>query len=708
MIRLSKALAKTLPRQWITKPWLGLGWLTLALGVSACGQAPTTPPKPAAGQAPATPAPALGSWGVQTRYIAQDINPGDDFYRYVNAGWLATSDIPQGLARYSAFTELTLAAERQTQAIITQLGVQKAPRGTPAQQISELYSSYVDLNVRNTLGVTMFQRDIADILAARDHFEIAALMGRVGYPSLFISGATLDPANPSRYMVEIGQGGLGLPDRDYYLRDLPPYTGYRQQYVAYIEFLLQRIGFRDATAKAQEILQFETALAEVHWTRAAKRDVLRMYQPMSLTQLSQFAPGFFWERYLRASRMPTEGDIFVSTDTAVQQTARLFAQADLQMLKCYLAAQLINRYAHLLSNDLVAAHFALYSRTLQGIAEPRPLEVRAVRFVNDYLGEQVGKLYVEQYFPAAHKQAMEELVGYVVQAFQQRLASNPWMDEATRDQAFAKLAAFRTKIGYPEQWHDYADLEIARLELVNNVRRIERWHHRQDLKRLEEGRREWEWSMTPQTVNAYYSPLRNEIVFPAAILQPPFFDPHADPAVNFGAIGMVIGHELGHGFDDQGSRFDSAGRLREWWTAPARTNFDDFTARLVEQYNQYTPLAGNRIDGALTLGENIGDLGGLAIAFTAWQNYQREHYPDAPPVRDGVSADQRFFLSYAQMWRSLYQPDALRQMLVTGPHSPAQYRVNGVLRNFDPWYSAFSIDAEADLYLQPLERVRIW
>jgi len=356
----------------------------------------------------------------------------------------------------------------------------------------------------------------------------------------------------------------------------------------------------------------------------------------------------------------------------------------------------------------VDAKFDFYSRTLSGIAEQRPLEIRAVRFVSHTLGEQLGRLYVERYFPPASKAAIEKLVGYELQAFRERLRANPWMDEPTRREAFAKLDAFRTKVGYPDRWHDYSSVRIAPDDLVGNVERLERWGLDDAREKLKGPAREWEWAMFPQTVNAYYSSSANEIVFPAAILQPPLFDPKADPAVNFGAIGVIIGHEMGHGFDDQGSRYDGSGKLRNWWTAQARANFDQRTQRLVKQYDRYSPLPGLHLNGQLTLGENLGDLGGVTIAHSAYRKYVAGELKGEAPVVDGTTGEQRFFLGFAQTWREVQNAQSLREQVLTDEHSPNEYRVNGIVRNFDPWYAAFGVGQDAKLYLPEKDRVSLW
>jgi len=387
----------------------------------------------------------------------------------------------------------------------------------------------------------------------------------------------------------------------------------------------------------------------------------------------------------------------------------LFNKTPLNTLRDYLAFQYLNNYAELLSEEWSDAYFDLFSRRLQGIDQPRPLEERALVLVNTHLGEEMGKLYVERYFPAESKAKTEEMVGFIKQSMQQHLEQLDWMDDATRKSALAKLANFKTNIGYPDQWHDYSTMQISKNDLVANMLQISNWYRKDSRAKLDEPVRTWEWGHNPQEINAYYAPDRNQIVFLAGILQAPFFDPNADPAVNFGAIGMVIGHEIGHGFDDQGSQFDGEGKLRNWWSQTSAKNFKVKTDKLVTQYNAYTPLKGLHVNGQLTLGENIGDMSGVAVAYTAYQKYAAAKYPNGtPPVLDGYTGNQRFFMGYAQLWRTVWTDETLRMIVLTNPHSPGEYRVNGILTNFDPWYEAFGVKENDALFLPKKDRISIW
>ncbi|HEX5093971.1 MAG TPA: M13 family metallopeptidase [Burkholderiales bacterium] len=650
----------------------------------------------------------LGKWGVETQYIDPAIQPGDDFYRYVNEGWLKTAKIPQGLPLYGAMVEVALRTEQQLKQILDDLPKTGLKPGTPAQQLADLRASYLDLDRRNALGMSMLKEGLDAALKANDRGTLARLMGRIGYDSLFDGGVERDPGEPTRYVFALGQGGLGLPGRDYYLNKGEPYAGFRKAYQDYIAGTFRRAGVGNGKRKAAAILAFETEIARRQWTPTEERDALKNYDRKPLATLVAYAPGFDWRAFLAEGGFGDVQEVLLGTNTAVQRIAKLYARTPMDTLRAYVAFHYLDGHAGLLSQPWVDAQFDFYSRKLSGIAEPRPLEIRAVRFVSHTLGEQLGRLYVERYFPPESKAAIEKLVGYELRAFRERLRDNAWMDEATKREAFAKLDAFKAKVGYADRWHDLSGVRIAADDLVGNVERLERWGLEDARAKLKEPARDWEWAMFPQTVNAYYSSTSNEIVFPAAILQPPLFDPKADPAVNFGAIGVIIGHEMGHGFDDQGSRYDGAGRLRNWWTARARANFDARTQRLAKQYDRYSPLPGLHLNGELTLGENLGDLGGVTVAHAAYRGYVAEELKGAAPVIDGYTGDQRFFLGFAQTWREVQNEQSLREQVLTDPHSPNAFRVNGILRNFDPWYAAFGVGRDAKLYLPEDERVSLW
>jgi endothelin-converting enzyme/putative endopeptidase len=650
----------------------------------------------------------LGSWGIETRFLSDRVAPGDDFYDYVNQGWIESTEIPTGFPVVSSFTEVFLKTEDQTAAIIESLCETNAAAGSPEQQISALHASYLDLERREALGLSMLEAELAELLAAPSREDIARQMGRVGYPSMFRLDIDIDSGNPQRYVPVLSQSGLGLPGRDYYLRDDAPFPGHREAYIAYISGVFERAGIDTPEQRARSILDVETALAKAHWTPAQARDILLNYHLMSVGELLEFAPGFDWQAFLGEAGLEGVDELLVATDTAIQRSARIVAQTPLETLRSYLAFHLLDDHAPLLSAEWDAARFAFYGQRLSGIAEQRALDARAIEFVNRRLGEPLGRLYVERYFPPESRAQMQRMAKHLRAALHDRLTRLDWMDDETRAAALRKLSAFREKIGFPDVWQDMSGIEISASDLAGNVRRIDAWHHDDALEKLAGPVREWEWLMSPQTINAYYSPDRNEIVFPAAILQPPFFDPHADPAVNFGAIGVVIGHEIGHGFDDQGSRYDDEGALRNWWSDASRAAFEKRTALLAAQFDAYSPIEGVSVNGQLTLGENIGDLGGLAIAHDAYQRFVAEEYDGNAPLIDGFTGNQRLFLSYAQIWRSKMTEDRQRQLLLVDPHSPSLFRVNGIVRNLTPWYEAFDVDAEQALYLAPEDRVHIW
>ena len=650
----------------------------------------------------------LGDWGVDTSTISTDIDPGDDFFRYVNEGWLEHTELPAGFSTYTAFHELYLRSEDRIEGIIQASADAHAEAGTLAQQVGDLYASYMDTDRINALGVEPLRAGLARISEAEDLADIAYLFGQPGYPSIVGAGVQRDEGDPSHYIVYLGQAGLTLPTRDYYLLDDERFVEYRAAYRQYIADMFGFLGMDDGEARADRIIALETALAEVYWTPAQSRDRVATYNPVSLDELHEMAPEFDWDAFLDGSDYGDQTRFVVSQVSAIQGAARIFRDTPMETWRDYLTFGYLNGSANLLSEDIYARYFDFWGRTMSGTAEPRPRDRRAIQFVNGNLGQAIGQIYVEQYFPPENKAQMEELVGYLRRALRERIETLEWMDDATRAEALAKLDTFLPKIAYPDVWPDYSDIEIRADDLFGNAQRINAWFRNDTRERLHGPIREWEWGMTPQTVNAYYNSTGNEVVFPAAILQAPFFDPDADPAVNFGGIGAVIGHEIGHGFDDQGSQSDGEGVLRNWWTEASREQFDALTDRIVQQYGGFSPVEGMHVDGELTLGENIGDIGGLSMAYRAYQLYLADHGMEEAPVLDGFTGDQRFFLSWAQVWRGIQLEDAARNQILSDPHSPNQYRANGVVRNMDAWYDAFGVTPDDALYLPPEDRVSIW
>tara|TARA_R110002124_G_scaffold9222_10_gene47537 strand:+ start:4087 stop:6144 length:2058 start_codon:yes stop_codon:yes gene_type:complete len=652
--------------------------------------------------------PMLGEWGIETQYLSTEIAPGDDFFTYVNEGWIAQAQFPEGMPRMDSFTEVFLRSEDQIQTIIEEILASDGELNADGEQLAALYRSYMDVKRIEALGLAPLQPEINAILATETSADIARWMARPLQESAIGMGVALDQKNPDAYTLYLGQSGLGLPGRDYYLSDEATFPAIRNAYLTYIEGVLSRAKVDRPGQRAQDILNFETEIARRHWTPAQERDRLKNYHPMSPKELREFAPGFEWKAFLDESQVGDLDSMIVTCDTAIQKTAALIGETPLDVLRSYLVFHFIDNQAPYLPEAYQSAHFDFYKRTLYGIEQQRPRRLNALQYVSANLGEVLGRLYVDRYFPADYKASMQEYIHFIRKAFRQRIAQNTWMDEATREEAFAKLDGFIAKVGYPDKWRDLGTIVIKADDLLGNNRRIQQWYMNDALSKLDEPRRVWEWALSPQIVNAYYSSTSNEIVFPAAILQPPFFDPHADPAVNFAAIGAVIGHEMGHGFDDQGSRSDGNGVLRDWWTEESRAHFEAQTKVLVEQFNAYEPLPGTHIDGQLTLGENIGDLGGLTIAYHAYRNYLDDTHNGEAPIIDGMTGDQRFFLAWAQVWRGIQTDDFLRSKLMTGPHSPGAYRVNGIVRNLDAWYEAFGVTPEDDLFLTPAERVQIW
>lgn len=591
----------------------------------------------------------IGEWGVSIADISDTVAPGDDFFTFVNAGWLEKSEIPAGFSRYGAFTELSLQAEERVAEIIADAAAAQAEAGDPMQQIGALHQAYLDTERLNALGLEPIRAELDQLLALDSHDDVASWMARPGTNSIAGMYVTLDSKNPERYLVHLGQSSLGLPDKSYYERDEEPFPAHRQAYVDYIAATLERAGIDQPQARAEAIMALETKIAGAHWTRVQRRDREANYHKMTVAELAGFAPGFPWEVYLGERELGGIEELVVGTDSAIQALAKLFDETPAGTWASYMAFHWINNHAPLLSEEFEQAHWELFSKRLDGVEERRPREKRAIQFVSRQLREQVGKVYVDRYFPPEYRDQMLELVGYLRKAFGDRLHELDWMDQATREQALAKLEAFTPKIGYPDRWHDYSSVVITADDLIGDMDRLQDWQWQDQLAKLNEPARHWEWFMSPQMVNAYYSSTQNEIVFPAGILQPPFFDPQADPAVNFGGIGAVIGHEMGHGFDDQGSKSDANGVLRNWWTEESRARFEQLVARLVEQYNAFEPIPGMNVNGKLTLGENIGDLGGLAIAYHAYHMYLDEHSGGEAPVLDGYTGDQRFFMGWAQV-----------------------------------------------------------
>ncbi|MEX0423247.1 M13 family metallopeptidase [Providencia rettgeri] len=651
------------------------------------------------------------SYGQQKIVLSDTIEPGNDFYRYVNDDWVNKAQIPTGMPRINSFVELYLNTEKQIQSIIDQLQQIPENKLTHNQRnIRNLYLSYLNEAAIEQAGITPIKSDLDAIKEAKNHSDISQLMTQPDYKSLISYWVDLDAKAPDTYVLYIGQGGLGLPNRTYYLDNTPQMEDIRKSYIAYIATMLELAGEKDVTQKAQKIFDLEKAIATVHWSPEARRDTIKNYHAMTLAEMKNHTQGFDWDSFITSRKLTDKqlAKVVVETDSAVEQTAKIFADTPVSTLKDYLTFQYISEHARYLNQTIADAQFDFYSKKLNGIEKQRTRQERALQTVNSLQGEPLGQIYVEQYFDPQAKEKIKDLVSYVRGTFNSRLKVNDWMDEPTRQEALKKLEQFTVKVGYPDQWNDFSAINLKPDSLLDNYKQVLAWSYDDMIGKIGQPVRQWEWGMTPQTVNAYFNPVQNEIVFPAAILQAPFFDPNVDPAYNYGAIGAVIGHEMGHGFDDQGSLYDGTGQLRNWWSESAKTHFKEKTAKLVEQYNGFT-VDGLKVNGELTLGENIGDLGGLNIALSAYKQFAKENYPNGEaPIIDGTTGLQRFFIAWARTWQELSNKESERNKIMTDPHSPNQFRANGVVRNIDDWYETFGVDKNNALYLAPEQRIRIW
>jgi predicted metalloendopeptidase len=683
----------------------------LALALAACTPTQATRPAAAADPAPAAPAapPAptaqIGPFGLDLAAGKPELKAGDDFFAYANGKWYDTYDIPEDRSSFGIFTRLDELAQDRVRDIIDAAAASQPAPGSPEQKIGDYYASFMDEAAIESNGLTPVRAELGRIRAAASKKDIATLFGSPGYQSSFGVGPSPDLKNPNVYSIDVAQGGLGLPDRDYYLKDDPQLQAIRGQYEDYIATLLQLGEAPDPKGSAKRIMAFETAIARVSWPIEKRREVEGMYNPRTLAELEKYAPGFDWKAFMDAAELGSRKAVVVNELTAVRDIAKLVGTTPLPTLQDYLTFHHLDSYAPYLPKRFDEARFAFYGVAMRGQPKQRERWKRGVDVVNGALGEQVAQVYVTKYFPPESKAKMEALVGNLRTALGERIDSLQWMTPQTKSKAHDKLATFVTKIGYPDKWKDYSTLEVKRDDLLGNVRRASLWEWHRQLARLDQPVDRSEWQLMPQELNAYYNPQNNEIVFPAAILEAPFFDPNADAAVNYGAIGAVIGHEIGHGFDDQGRKFGPDGSLDDWWTAADNTAFTDRAKKLVDQYSAYEALPGLRVNGASTLGENIGDLGGLNMAYHA---YHLSLKGEPAPVIDGLTGDQRFFLSWAQVWRAKYRDGVMREMVLSDVHSPSYFRVNGPVRNMNEWYAAFGVQPGDKLYLKPEERVSIW
>jgi predicted metalloendopeptidase len=648
--------------------------------------------------------------GIALEFIEPSVRAQDDFFTHLNGKWLKTTEIPADKASWGSFAKLDDDVQPELRAIIEKAAKGTPAAGTDAQRIGDFYASYMDEKKVESLGMTPLSAELAKIAAIKDKAELPALMahlGQLGVGVPYDFGIHQDAKDSTKYVADIAQGGLGLPDRDYYLKkDDAKLAATLAKYQVHVRKMLALAGDKTAAADAKAIVAFETELAKVQWSKVENRDPVKTYNKVELAKMAEIAPGYDWKSYLDSAGIsPKVGYVIVSQPSYLKGFAELSAKTPLETWKAYLRMHLISAYANFLSSQFVNERFAFYGTTLSGVKQMKPRWKRAVDTLEASLGESLGKLYVEQYFPAERKARMEELVKNLLAAYKQSIDTLDWMSPATKKEAQAKLAKFTPKIGYPNRWKDYSALVVKRDDLAGNVMRSRVVESNRELNKLGKPIDRDEWGMTPQTINAYYNPELNEVVFPAAILQPPFFNAKADDAVNYGAIGAVIGHEISHGFDDQGAQYDGDGNLRDWWTPADHKNFEAKTKMLVKQYNGYSPLPGYHVNGELTLGENIADNSGVAIAYKA---YKLSLKGKPAPVIDGLSGDQRFFMGFGQVWRmKMREPQQIVQVK-SDPHSPGQFRANGTMMNQPAFYEAFKVKPGDKMYLAPKDRVIIW
>jgi putative endopeptidase len=676
-----------------------------ALGLSAV-MAPVAVAQQHQGHAQAA-KPKLGEWGYDAAGMDRAVNPGDNFFDYANGTWSRTTEIPADKPVWGGFVELDELSTQRTRTIIEEAAKAKAPAGSVQRQVGDFYASFMDEAAIEAKGTAPLKPVLDRVAAIRTSSDLARAfgeLGQAGVRSPFGAEVDQDLKDNTLYSAYLGQGGLGLPDRDYYLdASNAKFADAKAKYKTHIANMLRLAGIADPEGRAGRILDLETKIAESHWTRVQRRQIENLYNPMTKAELATKMPGFDWNAYLAAAGLGGVDRVIVAQPSALTGAARLVGSEPIETWKDYLTFRAIAAAAPMLPKAFVDENFAFNGKVLSGTPQLRERWKRGSDLVGNGMGEAVGQLYVARYFPPEAKAKADELVRNLIKAMDLRLQGLTWMAPETKAKARVKLAAFTPKIGYPDKWRDYSALEIRPGDALGNAMRAGQFEYRRNIAKIGQPIDRSEWGMSPQTVNAYANPLMNEIVFPAAILQPPFFDPNADDAVNYGGIGAVIGHEISHHFDDQGRKFDAKGNLADWWTEKDIAEFKKLTDQMVAQYGAYEALPGAKVNGQLTLGENIADLAGLAIAYDA---YQVSLKGKPAPVIGGYTGDQRFFLGFGQVWRTKYRDALLQQLLTVDSHSPGTIRPL-VVRNFDAWYKAFNV-RDGKLYLPPEQRIRVW
>ena len=650
-------------------------------------------------------APRYGTWGAATEDMDLKVKPGDSMFDFAEGTWLRNHPIPADKTGAGYNYELPDEIEQQVKKMVED--VTANPTSPIARKIGDAYAAWMDEAGIEQRGLAPLKPWLAKINAVKTKSQLVRLMAQPGYAAPIYLGISTDQDNPTRYTAVSGQARLGLPTRDYYLLKGDKYDSIRTAYRNYIIQLSKLAGLPDAEGRATRILALETRLAKDQWTPERRRDPVATHNPMTRAQLMRLAPQFEWTPTLSSIGLANARKVDVGEPSAVAAAGKRIADVPLSTWKEYLTFRFISDHANNLPKAFDDARFGFYGRTMNDVPEQRARWKRGMSMLDDSLGEAVGQLYVAQHWPTETARQADELVKDVTDAYREKITNASWMDETTKKAALEKLGTFDPRIGHPVKWIDYSDLKISRTDPLANEIATEDFQWRLQLKRFPHPVDRTLWEMTPQTVNAYYDPTMNQITVPAAILQPPFFDANADPAVNYAETGATtIGHEMGHGFDDSGRQYDAKGRLHDWWTKETAAKYKAKAERLAAQFDQYEPIPGVHIKGKLTLGENLADLGGLEAAYDAYRRYVARH--GEPPVIDGYTGDQRFFIAYAQAWQGKRREGALRQQLLSNPHSPDKYRVDGIVRNFDPWYKAFNVQPGDKLYLPPEERVHVW
>ncbi|MFQ3219946.1 MAG: putative endopeptidase [Paraglaciecola sp.] len=674
----------------------------LAMGLGACSPAQKTETTTVAEKK----IPLLS--GIDLNAVDESVRAQDDLFRHVNGNWLKTTEIPADKSRYGVFNALYDDTQENLKTLIQEAADASAEQGSNTQKLGDMYNSYMNQEQANQLALAPLQTQLDDIANIENMQQVAAKFGElytmgVGGPFNFYTSA--DAKNPEMVGLYLIQGGLTLPDRDYYSKQDEKFVNFRLATEKYMADILALASNKNPEQAASQLLKLETDIASKHLSRVESRDAEKNYNKRSVAQVKDLMASFDWQAYADASGVGEVSEVIVRNMPYFETVGEIFTNHDIKVWKNFLTYNLLDAYAPKLDQQLVDLHFAFHSTTLNGIPEQQPRWKRAVASTSGVLGEVLGQQYVERHFTPQAKAKMDVLVKNLTKAYGQSIEQLNWMSTQTKAAAQEKLAQFTPKIGYPEKWRDYSNLTIKADDLIGNYIRFNKFDHDYQVNKIGQPVDKADWGMTPQTINAYYSPVRNEIVFPAGILQPPFFDMTADDAVNYGAIGAVIGHEIGHGFDDQGSKYDGMGNLRSWWTDQDRAAFDILGKKLVAQFNQFEPIEGQNVNGELTLGENIGDLAGVTIGYKA---YRMSLDGKPAPVIDGLTGDQRFFMGYAQVWRSKMREDSQRAQLLSDPHSPGEFRVNGIVGNVDAFYQAFDVKQGDAMYLKPEDRVQIW